>query len=86
MVVAAPFAEKDIQLAFMSVANYLERVKRTKGLKRVSFDGVRKWVNGNYSDELLNVLLHEYPNTFRQVRLKGDKLGIALAFDNERLP
>ena len=56
----APLAEKDIQLAFQSVGNYLERVKRTKGLTRIGFG---------------------YQNRFRQVRLRGGKLGIALTFD-----
>jgi nucleoside 2-deoxyribosyltransferase len=73
--VATP-ASRDLELAFVSVGNYLERVKRTKS---ITFDGVRKYVNSTYTDALLTALLHEYPNRFRQVRFKGGKLGVGLA-------
>lgn len=78
---ATPFTSDDVSLAATSIENYLVRIKQRKGYTRVGFEGVRKWVNSTYSDDLLNQVLHRFPNRLRQLRLKGDKPGIGLARD-----
>ena len=72
-------SDQDVELAAQSVTNYLERLRQRKGFTRVGFEGIRKWVNATYTDDLLSLVLHRYPDRFRQARLRGDKPGIALA-------
>jgi len=70
---------RDLLLAAQAVENYLQRLKQTKGKTRVGFDGVRKHINPDYTNDFLGRVLHHFPGRFRMARLKGDKPGIALS-------
>lgn len=71
--------DEDFELATKSIENHLMRLKKRRGLTRVGFDGVRRWVNRTYSDKLLYNVLHRFPDRLRFVELKNGKPGIALA-------
>jgi hypothetical protein len=56
------------------VMNYLSE----KQLKRVGFESLRKYVNENYSDQLLFELIDRSPDQFRRVTLAGNKPAVGL--------
>jgi len=43
-----------------------------------SFEFIRKEINQDYSDEFLNTLIDNYPETFQKQGIKGGKLGLGI--------
>lgn len=67
--------EIDLERMSKHVVNYFA----AKGFKKhVGFESLRKYVNANYSDEMLFQMIDKFPDLFRRVTLRGGKPALAL--------
>lgn len=71
--------KEDRQAKFDRMTKHIDNYFIAKGFKYVSFEGIRKYVNENYSDDLLKQLIDERPDRFRRAVIKGDKPSITRA-------
>jgi len=47
----------------------------------MSFERVRKNINGTYTNEFIESLIKHFPSEVRRAKLKGSKPGIAILVD-----
>ncbi len=71
--------QKRREIARDQIINYLT----TKNLKMISLDGIRSYIDNNYSDTFLKTLIKEYPNDLRRAILKGGREGIGIIVEEQ---
>ncbi len=49
----------------------------SRSFRMMSFERVRQNLDTRYSNEFLEALIDEFPETFRKAKLKGNKIGLA---------